>query len=130
MLDAASVQPKPGLFGSLRALVTTLVTIASTRLEILATEYEQEKLRLGRMLMLWTALAFFAAMALVFLSLLLVMLFWDSHRMAAIGAITVADAVLALAAAGWLRHEVRRGSHLFSVSLAELRKDRQALEAR
>jgi len=130
MLDAVSVPPKPGLFGSLRALATTLVTIATTRLEILATEYEQEKLRLGRMLMLWIALAFFAAMALIFLSLLLVMLFWDEHRMAAIGAITLAYTLLAIAAAGWLRHEVQRGSHLFSVSLAELRKDRQALEAR
>ena len=130
MLDIGSVQPKPGLFGSLRALVTTLVTIVSTRLEILATEYEQEKLRLGKMLMLWTALAFFAAMTLIFMSLLLVMLFWDEHRMAAIGAITAAYTVLAIAAAGWLHHEVRRGSHLFSVSLAELRKDRQALEAK
>ena len=55
MLADAPVQPKRGLFDSLRTLLTTAVAIASTRLEILATEYELEKRRLGRMLMLWTA---------------------------------------------------------------------------
>ena len=129
MTDDAPVQAKPGLFGSLQTLLTTAVAIASTRLEILATEYELEKRRLGMMLTLWTLLAFCVAMALIFLSLLVVMLFWDAHRVAAMCGIAAVYALLAVVSAAWLRHEMRRGSQFLSVSLVELRKDRQALEA-
>jgi uncharacterized membrane protein YqjE len=129
MLADAPVQPKRGLFDSLRTLLTTAVAIASTRLEILATEYELEKRRLGRMLMLWTVLAFCVAMAFIFLSLLVVMLFWEEHRVLAMGGIVIAYTLLAAAAAVWLRHEMHRGSQFLSVSLLELRKDRRELEA-
>jgi len=128
MSSEAPVLPKPGLFGSLRTLLTTAVAIASTRLEILATEYEQEKHRLGRMLTLWTMLAFCVAMALIFLSMLVVMLFWEEHRLLAMGGIVIAYTLLAAAAAAWLRHEMRRGSRFLSVSLLELNKDRRELE--
>ena len=128
MLADSPAQPKRGLFDSLRALLTTAVAIAGTRLEILATEYELEKRRLGRMLTLWTALAFCVAMALIFLSLLVVMLFWDAHRVAAITSIISGYALLAIGAAVWLRHEMRRGSRFLSVSLLELQKDRRELE--
>ena len=128
MDDGLPIQPKPGLFGSLRTLLATAVAIAGTRLEILATEYELEKRRLSRMLTLWTALAFCTAMAFIFLSLLVVMLFWDEHRVAAMSGIVAAYALLAVGAAVWLRHEMRRGSQFLSASLVELRKDRQALE--
>jgi len=128
MSSEAPVLPRPGLFGSLRTLLTTAVAIASTRLEILATEYEQEKHRLGRMLTLWTALAFCVAMALIFLSLLVVMLFWEEHRVLAMGGIVAAYTLLAVGAAVWLRHEMQRGSRFLSVSLVELNKDRRELE--
>ncbi len=122
------VQPKPGLFGSLRTLLTTAVAIAGTRMEILATEYEQEKRRLARMLTLWTAMAFCAGMALIFLSLLVVMLFWEGHRVAAMAAIIAGYTLLAIAAGAWLRHEMQRGPRFLSMSVAELKKDRHELE--
>jgi uncharacterized membrane protein YqjE len=129
MLADSPVQPKRGLFDSLRTLLTTAVAIAGTRLEILATEYEQEKRRLGRMLTLWTALAFCTAMALIFLSLLVVMLFWEGHRVAAMAGIIAGYALLAIAAGIWLRHEMQRGPRFLSVSVTELQKDRHELEA-
>jgi uncharacterized membrane protein YqjE len=129
MDDVTATQPKPGLLGSLRTLLTTAVTIAGTRLEILATEYELEKRRLGRMLTLWTILAFCVAMALIFLSLLVVMLSWEAHRVAAMSGIVAVYTLLAVTASIWLRHEMRRGSQFLSVSLVELRKDRRELEA-
>jgi uncharacterized membrane protein YqjE len=129
MPDSAPVQPKRGLLASLRGLVTTLVAIASTRLEILITEFEQEKIRLGRILVLGMATMFFAAMALIFLSSLVLVLFWDEHRIAAILGITVFYAVLAAAAAWRLRHDMRQKSSLFSTTLGELQKDQAALES-
>jgi uncharacterized membrane protein YqjE len=126
MPDSAQMQPKRGLLASLRRLVTTLVAIASTRLEILITEFEQEKLRLGRILVLGMAMVFFAAMALVFLSLLVLMLFWDDHRIAALAGIAVVYALLA-ATAAW--RGMRQKSRLFSTTLDELQKDQAVLES-
>lgn len=128
MQTAAEPQASHGFLASLRKLATTLVAIVATRLEILISEFELEKLRLARMLVLGVAAAFFAAMALVFLSLLVLMLFWDEHRLAALGGISAVYAVLAAGAVGWLRHDMRQKSRLFSVSLAELRKDELELE--
>jgi uncharacterized membrane protein YqjE len=129
MPDSAQVQPKRGLLASLRRLVTTLVAVASTRLEILIAEFEQEKLRLGRILVLGMAMVFFSGMALVFLSLLVLMLFWDDHRIAALAGIAVVYTLLAAAAAWRLRHGMRQKSRLFSTTLGELQKDQVALES-
>ncbi len=121
-------QEKRGLLASLRSLVTTLVAIAATRLEILISEFELEKLRLARMLVLGIAAVFFAAMALIFLSLLVLMLFWDEHRLAALGGISAFYMALTAGTVWWLRRDMRRKSRLFSVSLGELRKDQLELE--
>lgn len=128
MQTGTEPQAGHGLLVSLRRLATTLVAIVATRLEILISEFELEKLRLARMLVLGVAAAFFAALALVFLSLLVLMLFWDGHRLAALGAISAVYVALSVSAVCWLRHDMRQKSRLFSVSLAELRKDEAELE--
>jgi uncharacterized membrane protein YqjE len=128
MPNDTETHEKRGLLTSLRALVTTLVAIVATRLEILIGELELEKLRLARILVLGMAAVFFAAMALIFLSLLVLMLFWDEHRLAALGGISVIYLALAVGAVWWLRHDLRQKSRLFSVSLGELRKDQLELE--
>ena len=119
---------KRGLLTSLRTLVTTLVAIACTRVEILITEYEHEKIRLGRILAIGIAMIFFVAMALIFLSLLVLVLFWNDHRLAALGGITVIYMLLAVAAAWRLRCSMKQKSRLFATSLGELRKDHLELE--
>jgi uncharacterized membrane protein YqjE len=128
MQTGTEPQAGRGLLASLRKLATTLVAIVATRLEILISEFELEKLRLARMLVLGVAAVFFAAMALVFLSLLVLILFWDEHRLAALGGISAVYALLAAGAVSWLRHDMRQKSRLFSVSLGELRKDELELE--
>jgi uncharacterized membrane protein YqjE len=128
MQNDTEPQERRGLLASLRSLVTTLVAIVATRLEILISEFELEKLRLARMLVLGMAAVFFAAMALIFLSLLVLMLFWDEHRLAALGGISALYMALTAGTVWWLRCDMRRKSRLFSVSLAELRKDQLELE--
>jgi uncharacterized membrane protein YqjE len=63
------------------------------------------------------------------LTLLVIVIFWDSNRVLVIGAFTVLylafGIVLALAA----RRRAAAESHLFETSLAEFEKDRQRLSA-
>ena len=66
-------------------------------------------------------------MGLVFLATFLTVLLWDSHRLLALGvfsALFLGAGIICLSLAMSL---ARSGSKLFSASLAELRKDREAL---
>jgi uncharacterized membrane protein YqjE len=121
-------EPKPGLLTSLRTLMATLVAITCTRLEILIAEVEEEKARLGRMALLGIATIFFAAMALIFATLLVLALFWDDHRIFALYAISVGYTLVAFGTGWRLRRDLQKKSKLFSVSLDELRKDRTELD--
>ncbi|MGH8322004.1 MAG: phage holin family protein, partial [Gammaproteobacteria bacterium] len=99
-----------------------------TRLDILATEVEEEKIRLVRIMLLSALAIFFLCMALVMLSILIVVLFWNDHRIAALSGITLVHILLAIASACWLRFLAKRKSHLFMTSLAELRRDHAGLQ--
>jgi uncharacterized membrane protein YqjE len=116
-----------GLLASLRRLLATLTGVVATRLELLANELQEERLRLVQMLLFALFAVFCLCMGVLLLSLFLVVLFWDEHRLAVLAGLTLAF----FAAGGWLllllRSRWRQGSRLFSASLAELAKDRQAL---
>ena len=74
-----------GLFESLKVLAATLLAIAHTRLELLSTELEEERLRLSSMLV-WTLVALFCAgLGVVLATLFVVLALWDTHRMLALG---------------------------------------------
>lgn len=122
-------EPNPGgLLESLRRLAGTLVAIVQTRLELLSNEVEEEAWRMGQLFALaLAAMVCFGVAALVFAALVVV-LFWDSHPLAALtglGCLYLALGVLAVLA---MRARLRARSGLFASSLAELAKDRQHLE--
>jgi uncharacterized membrane protein YqjE len=107
--------------------VATLVDIIATRVEIVANELEEERLRLGSMAA-WAACTFlFLALALIFLSMLVITAFWDEHRLAAITCVTVFYALLALVSGVQLRNRIERKSKLFTTTIEELRKDQARL---
>lgn len=101
----------------------TLGAMACTRLELAAVEAQEE----ARSLLgfaAWTLLAaFLAAGALVLAALFVILLFWDSHRLLAVGGMA---GVFALAAAAILL-KVRAGfaarGPMLSATRAELGKD-------
>lgn len=122
-------ETSPGLMGSIRQLISTLTSIVSTRLELLANELQEERLRLTQMLLYaWLALFCFG-MGILLLTAFIVVLFWDDHRLAAIGALGAVFFALAALMAWLLRGKSRAGAGLFSASLAELAKDREHLDA-
>jgi len=126
--DSAPIERQRGILASIKTLVATLVAVAHTRLEILATEVEEEKIRLAGIILLGTLAVFFLGMALIFLSILAVALFWNEHRIAALGSVTVFYMLLGISSLCWLRYRMRRKSKLFATSLGELHKDHTELQ--
>lgn len=124
------MQESHGLLDSARRLLSTLLGVVTTRIELLANEWQEERLRLAEMLLFALFAIFCFGMGVVLLTMFIVVLFWDEHRLAVLAMLSLLFLVLA----GWLtlllRSRVRQGSRLFSASLAELSKDRESLGVR
>lgn len=115
------------LQSSLRALGGTLLSIAHTRLELLAIELEDEKRRLLGVLA-WGALAILmGGFGLMFMAVWLTVMLWDTHRLLALGMFALS--FLGLAAWSiWRAQSLLKGSQgWMSATLNELEADRQAL---
>jgi uncharacterized membrane protein YqjE len=128
--EGIAPQPRPArnLLASAKTFVATLIAIVGTRLEIAAGELEEERLRLTGIMAYAALLFLFAALGLIFLSLLVVAVFWDEHRIAALGGIVAVHVILALLAGLQLRRRLSEKSRLFATTVDELRKDQERLQ--
>lgn len=130
VLGVAPRGPIGGLLDSLRNLLATLTAIAHTRLELLSTELREEMHRVAE-IMVWTVVALLAAGIGLFLAALVVIfVFWDTHRILASVVVTAAFFVIAVTAVLVLRAKVRSMPRLLDATLAELAKDRAQLTVR
>ena len=117
----------PGLFASLRQLLATALEMAKVRLELLQTEFEQEKLRVFDGL-LWAGLALMLlGVGVLLLCGFIVLLVGEGYRLAAVGVLTLlflgGGALLMRAA----RERLRSPGGLMASTLAELERDRAGL---
>lgn len=116
-----------GLYASVKGLLGTSLTLLQTRIQLLATELEEERQRILALL-LWAAVAVLAMGAgLVFLAVFLTVLLWDSHRLLALGLFSAIFLGLGLSAICLSWRLARTPSGLFQASLTELSRDRAAL---
>jgi uncharacterized membrane protein YqjE len=118
-----------GLLGSTRSLLATIVELAHTRLQLLANEIEEEKLRFGQVLLFAVVAVLFFALGVTFLTLLVIVQFWDTHRVLAIGCIVVVYLALGALFGVIALKRARAGTRLFSASLRELSRDRDRLSS-
>lgn len=111
-----------GLFAALKGLVASVVAIGRMRLELLANEVEEEKIRLVSLLGMGLVALFLFGLGAVLLVVFLAAVFWE-QRVAVFGI----SAFVALAGAWGLimmaRRELSKPSNLFRASLAELDAD-------
>lgn len=119
-----------GLLASLRRLIDTGLGIAQLRLELLGTEFEQEKLRVYSAVLHAAVGLMLLGMALVLLLGLVLLLVWDGYRLQALALMTI----LSGAAAAWMLVTARRRLRApeggpFALNLGELRRDRESLDA-
>ncbi len=121
-------QPAESLLNSLKNLTVTLIAIIHTRLELISTDLEEGRERFISLL----AMAFISLFSLCFgavlLTILIVVVFWDTHRLLVLGSLTglflIAGAILGAAVVGRLKSMPR----MFEASLAELIKDHHEID--
>ena len=78
-----------GFLTSLRELSDGLLHTVQDRIELFAVELQEEKFRLIQTFIWISAAVFTGMMAVMFASLTLVYLFWESARLAVLGGLTV-----------------------------------------
>ena len=119
-----------GLLASAQQLLATFVEILHTRIEIATTELQEAGEGARQLLIFAVAAVFFLALGVLFASLFIVVLFWDTHRLAAVGVLTLVYLGLGAGAAYILYQRIKNAPQLFSTTLSELRKDRLRLSSR
>nr|WP_294840484.1 phage holin family protein [uncultured Methylotenera sp.] len=114
-----------GLLGSLKRLTNTCIGIVHTRLELLSTDLEEGRERLISLLAMTFVALFCLCFGMVLLAILIVVLFWDTHRLLVLSLLTglfiVTGGIIGTLAIRALKSMPR----MFEASLAELVKDHQ-----
>lgn len=118
-----------GLIDSLRNLASTLVEAVRTRLALLATEIEEERVRLSRLWVLLMVASVFLTLGMFTLTLFIAVLFWDTQRLLVIGLLAALYLAIGGGVAIAARNMAQGRPKLFSASLDELAKDRDQLKS-
>ncbi|MCZ7634702.1 MAG: phage holin family protein [Verrucomicrobia bacterium] len=119
-----------GLVGSLRRLLETAVSLAQRRLELIALEAQEEKVRLLDLLFRVAVVVVLGWMALLTATATLVVAFWDTHPVIVLVVVTVLYGGMAAAMALGLRRRLRDGPRPFAGTIEEFRKDRECFGKR
>ncbi|CAH2802817.1 MAG: Phage holin [Candidatus Burkholderia crenata] len=110
--------------GPLRHIVSSVFAIFETRLELIGIEFAEEKERLIGVLFLGLAAMMLTMMALITLTVLIAIAFWDTYRWQSLAAITVAYALVAVFCAIRARAGLINAPNVFDSTIAEFKKDR------
>ncbi|RQS08117.1 phage holin family protein [Burkholderia sp. Bp8998] len=117
--------PQPSGQGPLRRFVGSAIGLLQTRLELVGIELAEEKERLMGVLFLGLAAMMLATMALISLTVLVTIAFWDTYRWQSLAAITALYAIAAIVCALKARAGLHDAPTVFEATLAELEKDRE-----
>lgn len=112
-----------------RGLFADVLELAQVRLELFTVEAREELSRLTWLAVLGSLAVVFVSFGLIFLSVFLTVLVWDTHRLVALGIFTTLflGGGLVLALLAWQR--ARQGARMFFASRDELRRDQERLRA-
>jgi uncharacterized membrane protein YqjE len=129
MTDRDSGAGSDGLWRALKALLAALSAALHTRLDLFATELEEERERLKQTLVLTLTLFFGLGLGFILLTIFLVALFWERGWIFAIGGLAGLYLCVGIVAAFRLRSRILARPGLFPSTLAELAKDRDRLRS-
>ncbi|MCE8012138.1 phage holin family protein [Billgrantia desiderata] len=124
---AASEGPVQRLFSIAKRILANLVATGETRLRLAVLELEEERARLVTLLLLLGLSLVLLLLGLGMLTLLVVVLFWDTHRLAAIAISALVLLGSGIGLALWGMRLARRHT-LLKETLAQLALDRHLME--
>jgi uncharacterized membrane protein YqjE len=120
-------EPTQGILSSLQRLLRTLLSIAQNRLELVLVEVQEERTRVVEAFLLVAGVVAFGCMTLMLITFAVVAVFWENHRVAVLGSLSLLYLVVTLVAYWRLRHRLKHWP-AFSATLAELKKDKAWLD--
>jgi uncharacterized membrane protein YqjE len=120
-------KPHPGFADTARALGASALELLRIRLDLLSVEWQEERERGKEVIVLAVAGALLLALGLLVLTLFVIVLFWDSWRLTAIAAVSLAY----FGGGGWallkVQRMLRNRPRPFEATLQEFAHDLQAL---
>ena len=120
-------QPSGGLRRALARAAAAAVELLRTRVELAAVEFAEQRERAKLTVILGVVAAMFFAFAILCASALVVLLFWDTDRVAAIAVVTLVHLAIGVGALWRLKVVQREATPPFEQTLAELDRDRRWL---
>ncbi len=130
MMTGENTLASKGLLESLKTLTGTLVAMVHTRLALFATDLEEERAHLVSLFILTLVSLFCIAVGVILAALFVVVAFWDTHRLLALGGLTGLFLLAGFSASWSAKYKLENKPKLFAASLAELYQDRAQLPPR
>ena len=130
MTDGTPPGARRGLRVAVAQFAAALLGFGRTRLELAAVEFEEARARAAERLVLVLVAGLCFALAVLVASMLVVALFWDTHRIAALCAVMIVYALLGLVALWRIAEQRKTETPAFAATLAELERDREWLASR
>ena len=118
---------KPKLLDSLTGLTKNIVAMAETRLKLLALDMQETGLNFLSLLVLTGIILTCFGLALILTTLLVVVIFWDSHRLLALGGAAGFFALAGSALWFTVLAKFRNMPQIFAATREEFAKDREWL---
>jgi uncharacterized membrane protein YqjE len=113
----------------LEGIAGTLLAQVRSRVELLAVEWQEEKLNLRKLLLSLMFLLFFLQLAVVLAVMLLLVVYWDRPmRLVIIGAAALLSLLAAAGSAWAFRAALTHRPKPFPATIQELRNDEQSLQ--
>lgn len=112
---------------SFRRVVTTLIDVLHTRAELAVTELEEETLRYFVYLMLALTAMFCGGVAILLAILLVVAMYWDTHRIGVLVSLILFFLIVAAGIAFTIRSRYRQKPRLLEHTLSEISTDVRTL---
>ena len=121
--------PAGSLLRSVIRLAASLLEAVETRVDLFATELREDGERGLRMLAWAMAALPTAILGALLAGVTLIIVFWDTHRVAAAVGVTAAFLVAAVACAAAFRRHLRDKPRLLDATRSELQKDVAAIRS-
>jgi uncharacterized membrane protein YqjE len=120
-------RPAMGVMDSIRTALATTARLVRTRLDIISTELEEQREWLQSLMLLAVTGLFFVSMGLVLVTLFVVVLFWETHRVAVLGGFSALYLGVGIWAILTFRNMLHKRPKLFTTTTQELARDEAQL---